>query len=180
MKNSPVKVTLRTGSRDLSGNKKFVNYGVFVMPDIKQVLNEEIRRLARKELKSVLPLFAKQISEQRKQISELKKQIAALEKRLPEKKVAAPVAIAAEPEDIKKLRLNAAGIVKIRTKLGISQGKFAELLGVSGHTVSLWEIGKISPRANAKAAICALRTVGKRELKRRLAALAGETENNQE
>lgn len=149
------------------------------MPDIKQVLNDEIRRLARKELKSVLPLFAKQISEQRKQISELKKQIVALEKRLPEKK-AVPVAIAVEPEDIKKLRLNAAGIVKIRTKLGISQGKFAELLGVSGHTVSLWEIGKISPRANAKAAICALRTIGKRELKRRLAELAGETENNQE
>lgn len=144
------------------------------MPDIKQVLNDEIRRLARKELKNVLPLLSKQISEQKKQISELKKKIAVLEKMIPKKEEAVAVPVTAGQEEAKKLRLNAAGIVKIRTKLGLSQGKLAELIGVSGHTVSLWEIGKISPRANAKAAICALRKMGKRELKRRLAELAGE------
>ena len=151
---------------------------IYTMPDIRQVLNDEIRRLARKEVKNILQPLLKQLTEQKRQISDLKKQINAIEKRVPEKEVVRKSVIV--PEDAKKLRLNAAGIVKLRNKLGLSQGKLAELVGVSSHTVSLWEIGKISPRANAKAAICALRTVGKRELKRRLAALAGETENNQE
>ena len=75
------------------------------------------------------------------------------------------------------LRLNAAGIVRIRTKLKISQSELARLIGVSAHTVSLWEIGKVSPRANAKAAICALRKVGKRELKKMLALPEDAAEN---
>ena len=137
------------------------------MPDIKQVLNDEIRRLARKEIKNILLPVLKQLSDQKRVIGDLKKQIAALEKRVPEKAEKAKTEI--DAGDSKKLRLNAAGIVKLRNKLGISQGKLAELVGVSTHTVSLWEIGRVSPRASAKAAICALRTIGKRELKRRLA-----------
>lgn len=140
------------------------------MPDIRQVLNDEIRRLARKELKaSLMPLF-KQLSDQRRVVAELKKEIAALKKIAPAVE-AKPVIPESDPEEAKKFRLTPAGIVKIRTKLGISQGKLAELIGVSGHTVSLWEVGKVAPRANAKAAICALRTIGKKELKRRLAEL---------
>jgi DNA-binding transcriptional regulator YiaG len=147
------------------------------MPDIKLVLQEEIRRLARKELKNSIAPLAKQLSEQKRVISELKKQVAVLEKALAVKAEPEKVVQAAN-EDDKKLRLNAAGIVKIRTKLGLSQRKLADLIGVSGHTVSLWEIGKVSPRANAKAAICALRTIGKKDLKRRLAELSSETNDD--
>ena len=139
------------------------------MPDIKAVLNEEIRRLAKKEVKAaVLPLM-KIIAEQRHAISELKKRVAAMEKNgvaeKPAKESAAETCV-----ESKKLRLNAAGIVKLRTKLKLTQSELAKLVGVSLHTVSFWELGKVSPRAKAKAAICALRTIGKRELKRRLAA----------
>lgn len=147
------------------------------MPDIKLVLQEEIRRLARKELKNSIVPLTKQLSEQKRVISELKKQVAVLEKALAVKAEPEKVVQAANKDD-KKLRLNAAGIVKIRTKLGLSQRKLADLIGVSGHTVSLWEIGKVSPRANAKAAICALRTIGKKDLKRRLAELSSETNDD--
>ena len=153
------------------------------MPDIKQVLNEEIRRLARKELKNALLPMAKQVADEKKQISELKKQISELKKEISiirkksgcdsEKCPDAP----AVAEESKPLRLNAAGIVRIRTKLKISQSELARLIGVSAHTVSLWEIGKVSPRANAKAAICALRKVGKRELKKMLALPEDAAEN---
>ena len=156
------------------------------MPDIKQILNEEIRRLARKELKSFLLPFAKQVSEQKKVIAELKKQVAELNKRIPPVEEKAPLSAEIDPEEAKKLRLTAAGIVKIRKKLGISQNKLAALLGVSGHAVSLWEVGKVAPRSSTKAAICALRTMGKREIKRRLAEIGevveageAETQNNQ-
>lgn len=142
------------------------------MPDIKQILNEEIRRLARKEVRSILQPLCKQLAEQKRLISELKKQVSDLNKRLPdtrEKSVEKTVEISGE--NVKKVRLNASGIVKIRTKLGLPQEKFAALLGVSGHTVSLWEIGKSSPRSSAKMAICALRKIGKKELKKKLAEL---------
>ena len=142
------------------------------MPDIKQVLNEEIRRLARKELKNSLLPLTNQISEQKRMIAELKKEIAALKKSLPvQKEVVENSVVEENTENSGKLRLSAAGIVKIRKKLGLTQGTFASLLGVSGHTVSLWEVGKVSPRAGIKAEICALRTIGKKEFKQRLAAL---------
>ena len=144
------------------------------MPDIKQVLSDEIRRLARKELKAALLPLAKQLGDQRKVIAELKKELNLLKNNISaaECKSVSPVV---EQEESKKLRLTPAGIVKIRTKLKLSQSKFAALVGVSGHTVSLWEVGKVAPRANAKAAICALRTIGKKELKFRLAGLAEKT-----
>lgn len=140
------------------------------MPDIKSILNDEIRRLAKKEIKlAVLPLV-KTISEQRKMISELKKRISILEKI----KVAA--ADKSADTDVKndgnevKLRLNAAGIARVRNKLKLTQSEFAKILGVSTHTVSIWELGKTAPRQGARTAICALRTVGKREIKRMLEA----------
>jgi DNA-binding transcriptional regulator YiaG len=144
------------------------------MPDIKQILNDEIRRLARKEIKVFTESLYKQLGEQKKMIAGLKKEIAELKKSLPEKSVTDDVTVVPQENKNKKLRLNANGIVKVRMKLGISQVDFAALLGVSGHTVSLWESGKSVPRAGAKVAICALRDIGKKELKLRLKEL----ENN--
>ena len=139
------------------------------MPDIKAVLSEEIRRLAKKEIRTALIPLVKTVTEQRHTISELKKRIAVLEKSgITEKAVRE--SDTAPAEEIKKLRLNAAGIVRVRSKLKLTQNEFAKLLGVSLHTVSFWELGKASPRAEAKVAICALRSAGKREIKRRLAA----------
>ena len=84
------------------------------MPDIKNLLNDEIRRLARKEIRIALEPVAAQISAQKKTISDLKKQIADLEKMLrksvPEQIAAIEEEQAAEP----KIRLNAAGIARIR------------------------------------------------------------------
>ena len=140
------------------------------MPDIKIVFNEEIRRLAKKEIKAAVVPVLKTLAEQRKTISELKKRIAILEKNCEKAAPAdAPAAVAGVQEV--KLRLNAAGIARVRSKLELTQSDFAKLLGVSTHTVSIWEQGKVSPRKDAKAAICAMRTIGKRELKKRLEAL---------
>lgn len=145
------------------------------MPDVKAVLTEEIRRLAKKEIKTAIVPLQKTLAEQKKLISELKKRIAVLEN----KKTVASVSADENKDDAQeepKHRLNAAGIVRVRNKLKLTQAEFARLLGVAAHTVSIWELGKVSPRRDAKAAICALRGLGKRELKKRLA----ESENNTE
>lgn len=138
--------------------------------DIKQVFQDEIRRLARKEVKAALTPLQETVSALKRQVAEQKRQIAALEKRCaavePETS-AIPAAPAADGE--KPVRLNAAGILRLRTKLGLTQGELAKLLGVAMHTVSVWEQGRRVPRRTHKMRICALRGIGKRELKKMLA-----------
>ena len=144
------------------------------MPDLKQVLNDEIRRLARKEVRlAVAPLQANVVA-LRKQIAELKKSLAAADKTIAviRKDSGAPVEEARE--EAPRLRLNAAGIIRIRSKLKLTQSDFARILGVSMHTVSSWEKGKSYPRAEVKARICALRTAGKRRIKALLTAPVSE------
>ena len=41
-------------------------------------------------------------------------------------------------------------IVKVRTKLGLSQSKFAAVLGISADTLQNWEQGRRSPTGPAK------------------------------
>lgn len=146
------------------------------MPDIKTVLSEEIRRLAKKEIKLAIVPLQKLAAEQRRTISELKKRIAVLEKQGAPAEKAADAADTEGNAEEKKLRLNAAGIIRVRTKLKLTQSNFAKLLNVSTHTVSMWELDKSAPRKDARAAICALRKLGKRELKARMAAFEEKAE----
>jgi len=74
-------------------------------------------------------------------------------------------------------RLSPLLIKKLRARLGISQGQLARLVGVSGPAVAFWEQGKSRPEGQNRAALVALRGVGRREVKRMLAEKAGsETE----
>ncbi len=157
--------TLQCRCRDRGQGHK---QGDFSQMDIKQVLSDEIRRLARKEIKqAVAPLHAA-ISALKKQIAEQKRQIADLEKHAVEANVES-VPKAAEDEGAEKtVRINASGILRLRTKLGLTQGEFAKLLGVALHTVSVWEQGRRIPRYKHKVRICALRGLGKRDLKKML------------
>lgn len=142
--------------------------------DIKQAFSDEVRRLARKEIKSVVAPLQETISSLKKLVAEQKKQIAALERRCPETSGDERSAIVDEfeVESGKNVRINAAGIVRLRNKLGLTQAEFAKVVGVAMHTVSVWEQGRRVPRKSQKVRICALRKVGKRELKRRLAEAA--------
>ena len=133
------------------------------MADIKNVLYEEIRRLARKEVKlAVAPLQAK--------IVELRQTISALSKKV-KCAPSAPSAEVSKDSDentdgkkSKSFRFKAAAIKKLRAKFDMSQAEFAKLVGVSTLTVSCWELGKTSPRPGAKERLAQLRSMGKREI----------------
>ena len=140
------------------------------MPDLKQVLSEEIRRLARKEVKLAVQPLQANVTALRKQISELKKALAGTSRTIEVIRKDSGVPVREEEEKEPRLRLNAAGIIRIRRKLKLTQGEFARVLDVSMHTVSSWEKGRSYPRAGVKARICALRSAGKREIKALLAA----------
>jgi len=135
------------------------------MPDFKQSFQDEVRRLARKELKA----FEAKINEQKKTISALTKRVNDLEK----KQAAAPAAAKSAPEavqtaapaaDGRKARFSPKSLVKFRKKYSLSQKALAILLGVTPFTVSHWEIGKNRPRTNQIEAFSALAKLGKRKV----------------
>lgn len=152
------------------------------MPEFKQFFTEEVRRLARKEIRQATARLQENISNLRKVAAEQKKRIAALENALTRNADSGLPAIkenqeqAAEP---RRIRINAAGITKLRIRLGLNKKQFARLLNVSVHSVILWEQDKATPRAAVKARLAELRRLGKREITARLTELnetAGEPE----
>ena len=61
----------------------------------------------------------------------------------------------------------------LRRKIGLSQDAFAKLVGVSSNAVYQWESkpGMLRLRDNTRAALLAVRKLGAREAKARLAAM---------
>lgn len=154
------------------------------MPNMQKILAEEIRRLARKELKAALaPLtkqnkaFKEQIAAQAKRIKELSKALAAAP--APVKTAPAPLAgETPEPKAGKKAHKRAfrpADLVAFRKKHSFSQRIVAKLLSTSMVTVTNWENGHSVPRPAMLAKINALRKMGKRKL---LKLLPDETKKN--
>lgn len=142
------------------------------MPNIAAVLKEEIARVARKAVRHEIETLKKTVSAQRGQIAQLKKQLQEQQRALKAKVRARPDHAPAGtdvPQD--KLRFSAGRLASQRKRLGLSAQQFGQLVGVTGHTVYIWESGKSRPTAEKLAAIASLRKVGKRELQSRLAAL---------
>lgn len=148
------------------------------MPNIAQVLKEEIRRIARKEIKAQVSKLKKDVVKVKKINVDLRRTVSQLRKdnelliNTEKRRQTQPVA--AMPADAKSARLTAKGIRSMRRKLGLSQADFAKLTGVSTVAVGIWEKkgkGALRLKDKTRAAILALRGVGAREAKRRVELL---------
>jgi DNA-binding transcriptional regulator YiaG len=145
------------------------------MPNIAAVLKEEIARVARKAVRHEIDSLKKTVSAQRGQIAQLKRQLQEQQRQLRTRAKAGPAAGGAAraeadaPQD--KLRFSATRLAAQRKRLELSAAEFGRLVGVTGHTVYIWESGKSRPTPEKLAAIASLRKIGKRELQARLAAL---------
>ncbi len=142
------------------------------MPDLKQTLTDEIRRLSRKEIKTVVTPLLETIAALKKQLSEMKKSAAELTKRFEKAAPAAKEPVIKATAEGTTVRISAQGIKKLREKKKITQAQLAAMLGVTLHTVSMWEMGRSVPRKEMKAKLCAIRKMGKRELAAALSAAA--------
>ena len=146
------------------------------MPNIMSALKSEISRLARKEAKQVVSHVKKASANYRALIAGLRKQIDALQKEVATLKRAAPraeKALAAAQAPQGRFWITGKGVKALRRKLGLTQAKFAKLVGVSVPTVIKWEKadGKVEIRKKATMArLQELKGKGKREV----AALLGE------
>jgi DNA-binding transcriptional regulator YiaG len=146
------------------------------MANMAVVLRDEIRRLARKEIRAMVGTTQKAVAQFRKEIADLKRQlgeqqksVAQLRKLLAERE-ALP---AAEEESAESVRFSARSVRSQRRRLGLSAADYGRLVGVSALTIYNWESGKSRPRQAQFAAVVAVRGIGKREVAERLAS-AGE------
>ena len=137
------------------------------MPNLAGVLKDEIRRLARKEVRAELAATKKAAAQYRKDIAGLKRELRGQAKaiarlsRSPRKE-----APAASPTS--DIRFSAKGLRSHRERLGISAADFANLVGVSGLTIYNWEKGKSRPQQKQLEKLAAVRGLGKREAWKKL------------
>lgn len=146
------------------------------MPALAVVLKDEIRRLARKEVKALTSRTSKAVAVYRREIARLKRELRDQAKRLGSMMkqarkggVAQAVADTEGPDG--KSRFSARSVKAQRRRTGLSAADYARLVGVSGLTIYNWESGKSRPRASQFASLIALRGLGKREAQAKLAEL---------
>lgn len=136
------------------------------MPNLANILKDEIRRLAKKEVKSEIAALRKVSTQHRKDLAALKRDNRALARRVALLESAArrrdsgPAAVA---ESGPQLRFSPGWVVRHREKLGFSQAQYAALVGVSAMTIHNWERGHSRPREAQLAAWGAIKKLGKRE-----------------
>lgn len=145
------------------------------MSNIAVALKDEIRRLARKEIRSMVGATKKAVAQYRREIAGLKRQLGVQEKkvaRLNRRLAEQPSEQAAAAEEpASSVRFSARSVRAQRKRLNLSAADYGRLIGVSGLTIYNWEAGKSRPRKAQFAAIVAIRGIGKREAAARLKSL---------
>ena len=141
------------------------------MPNLLSLLNDRIRRLARREIRGQTQKTRRLTAQHRRDIAALKRQVAALVRTVAflekqeQRRVASPPA---SPQEVKGVRFSARSVKAQRARLGLSAKDFGRLVGVASLTIYSWESGKFRPRAKQLASLAAVRRLGKREARKRL------------
>ena len=149
------------------------------MGKMEQTLKFEITRLAKKQVQATYLPLAHDVRRLKRAVSALRKTVSVLARLGAEwqaERQAQRANLAAAPEEVKAARLTPWLINKLRSRLGITQGELAALVGVSTNAVGFWEQGKARPQGRNREALVALRKLGKREVRGILAGKVGEAE----
>jgi len=144
------------------------------MPNVAQVLKEEITRLARKEVKSSTAKLRQDTIDLKRRVADHGRRVASLERE--NKRLGRIVAagrkesVKASGDEVEKARITAKMIKSIRKKFKLSQADFAKLLDVAPLTVYQWERkkGRLTFRGDSKAKIVEVRKLTVAEVKKRL------------
>ena len=145
------------------------------MPSYIKALQEEISRLARKEvaqsqksLKKASVSLKKENSELRNRVKALEKIVAGLQKTVGCGKEAKEIPSA---EEVKGVKIQPRSIATLRKKHGLSVLKMAQLLDINNKSLDRWEKGIGKPQAESKKKLLAFKKLSKSEVKKMLAAL---------
>jgi DNA-binding transcriptional regulator YiaG len=134
-------------------------------------LKDEVRRLARKEIKTATARTSRAVPQYRREIARLKRLVRDQDRKLSllEKQVQrATTAPAAANDTDSSARFSARSVKAQRRRTGLSAADYSRLVGVSPLTIYHWESGKTRPRKGQFAALVGLRGLGKREARAKL------------
>jgi DNA-binding transcriptional regulator YiaG len=143
------------------------------MSTFANALKDEIRRIARKEVRAQTGKHARAVAQYRREIARLKRQQREQEKKIGflESRTHQNGHAPAAAQD-NSLRFSARSVRAQRRRTGFSAADYARLVGVSPLTIYNWEHDKSRPRKDQFAALVGLRGLGKREALVRLEQLA--------
>jgi DNA-binding transcriptional regulator YiaG len=144
------------------------NFARKIMPNIGQVLRDEIARISRRESRKQSSVLQRASAVYRRDIAALKREIATLRREVKKKPSSKSAAVEASAETKGKLRFRADGFRTMRRRLGLSASQLGKLLGVSEQSIYNWETKTATPRSSHLPTIARLRTMGKREVQQLL------------
>ena len=145
------------------------------MSNLGSILKDEIRRLARREIRSQVAVTKRAAAQHRRDIAELKRLVKNLSNRVgflesqEKKRVSKPMTEAPSGQ----IRFSPRWLKANRKRLGLSAADYGKLVGVSGLTIYNWEGGKAKPRQEKVNLLASIRGLGKREAMKRLEMMAG-------
>lgn len=144
------------------------------MAKIELAIREAIARGARREIRHTVRPLRREVRRLRRVLAQLRRDLAGLGDLAVQWRRAAgavPWRPRVSEAEAKAARLSPRLIRTLRLRLGLSQTGLARLIGVSGAAVVQWEGGGAAPSGENRSALVGLRRLGRRDVKRILAAM---------
>ncbi len=140
------------------------------MPNLAAVMKDEIRRLARKEIRAETAAAKRSLAQHRKDITALKRQVSELVRSVTYLRRQAHKRVATTPTSGITVtpRFSPGWVEAHRHRLQLSAADYGDLVGVSALTIYNWEKGKTKPGRPQLVAWAEVRTLGKRDALKRL------------
>ena len=141
------------------------------MPNVAQVLREEITRLARKEVRTACDPLRKQLRTLRQAVKGQQETITKLDRALAKMATLSPdtsASLHTLEEETTQARVTPASIRRHRNRLKLSQAQLGTLLDVSTNTIVRWEAGTSKPRVQYRGALLKMRGLGRRDVTKML------------
>lgn len=137
------------------------------MGKVESLLKQEIVRLSRKEARRLASPLKEEIKRLKARSIELARSLQSLRTRLDAAHAKERVTKMREEVAAGRVRrrLSPRMIQKLRARLGVSQSRFAELVGASLPSITNWEKGKTTPKPEIRERILALRALKKRDIR---------------
>lgn len=156
----------------------FQMLGVVKMTNVATVLKTEVRRIARKEVRTETSALRKAVAGYRAEVATLKRRAAELEKQLKRLPREAANSSTVTTPDLTAAngRYSAKSLASQRRRLGLSANELGQLIGVSAQSIYNWEEAKARPYPKFLPAIFALKTLGRKAAVAHLDSLAANVE----
>jgi DNA-binding transcriptional regulator YiaG len=133
------------------------------MPNIANVLREEIARISRRETRKETAVLKRASVNYRREIAALKRKLAGLAKSH-NRAAGIPSTEVSTDQSKTSHRFVASGFRTLRYRLGLSAAQMGTVLGVSEQSIYNWETKVAVPRRAHLPAIAQLRSKGKRDV----------------